>query len=241
MHNAVHIDWQPIKAKRASEDIYAQLRDLITSGALKPGDRLPSERAMMEQLQRSRPTIREALRMLEQGGYVASTHGASGAVVQELTIDGVEEPLAAMLQVNQISLEELGEYRESNDGTIAAWAAQRRTEDDLSALRDCLIQAEEALADAHRFVELDVGFHSLLSRATGNQVAMIVTEVLGKVEQHVLLKKMSTLNDVQQLALARRILGRHREILDAIRRRDDAAAKQAMREHTRAAGTDLKV
>ena len=128
MHNAVHIDWQPIKARRASEDIYAQLRDLITSGALKPGDRLPSERAMMEQLQRSRPTIREALRMLEQGGYVASTHGASGAVVQELTIDGVEEPLAAMLQVNQISLEELGEYRESNDGTIAAWAAQRRTE-----------------------------------------------------------------------------------------------------------------
>ena len=87
MHNAVHIDWQPIKARRASEDIYAQLRDLITSGALKPGDRLPSERAMMEQLQRSRPTIREALRMLEQGGYVASTHGASGAVVQELTID----------------------------------------------------------------------------------------------------------------------------------------------------------
>ena len=157
MHNAVHIDWQPIKAKRASEDIYAQLRDLITSGALKPGDRLPSERAMMEQLQRSRPTIREALRMLEQGGYVASTHGASGAVVQELTIDGVEEPLAAMLQVNQISLEELGEYRESNDGTIAAWAAQRRTEDDLSALRDCLIQAEEALADTHRRAPAQVG------------------------------------------------------------------------------------
>ena len=241
MPEAVHIDWQPIGDRRASEAIYEQLRELITSGALRPGDRLPSERAMMEQLQRSRPTIREALRMLEQGGYVASTHGASGAVVQELTIDGVEEPLAAMLQVNQISLEELGEYRESNDGTIAAWAAQRRTEDDLSALRDCLIQAEEALADAHRFVELDVGFHSLLARAAGNRVAIIVTEVLGKVEQHVLLKKMSTLNDVQQLALARRILGRHREILDAIRRRDDAAAKQAMWEHTRAAGTDLKV
>ena len=133
MHNAVHIDWQPIKATRATHDISAQLRDHITTVALKPGDRLPSERAMMEQLQRSRPTIREALRMLEQGGYVASTHGASGAVVQELTIDGVEEPLAAMLQVNQISLEELGEYRESTDGTIAAWAAQRRSEVNISA------------------------------------------------------------------------------------------------------------
>ena len=83
----LHIHLDP--GKRASDDIYEQLRALITSGALKPGDRLPSERAMMAELQRSRPTIREALRMLEQGGYVASTHGASGAVVQELTIDGI--------------------------------------------------------------------------------------------------------------------------------------------------------
>lgn len=126
MPEAVHIPWQPIGGGRASEAIYDQLRELITSGVLKPGDRLPSERAMMEQLHRSRPTIREALRMLEQGGYVASTHGASGAVVQELTIDGVEQPLSAMLQLNQISLEELGEYRAVNDGTIAGWAARRR-------------------------------------------------------------------------------------------------------------------
>ena len=241
MSSAVHIDWQPIKAKRASEDIYAQLRDLITSGVLKPGDRLPSERAMMEQLQRSRPTIREALRMLEQGGYVASTNGASGAVVQELTIGGVEEPLAAMLQVNQISLEELGEYREFNDAAIAGWAALRRSEDDLAALRDCLIRAEEALADHRRFVELDVEFHSLLSRATGNQVAVIVTDVLGSVEQQTLLKKMLTISAEDRRALARRILERHREILSAIRRQDADSARQAMREHTRAAGQDLKV
>ena len=141
MPEAVHIPWQPIGGGRASEAIYDQLRELITSGVLKPGDRLPSERAMMEQLHRSRPTIREALRMLEQGGYVASTHGASGAVVQELTIDGVEQPLSAMLQLNQISLEELGEYRAVNDGTIAGWAARRRTDEDLAALDSCLTAA----------------------------------------------------------------------------------------------------
>ena len=101
--------------------------------------------------------------------------------------------------------------------------------------------AEQALGDYRRFAELDVRFHSLLSRATGNQVAMIVTDVLGQVEQHTLLKKMETLNDSACLALERRILARHREILSAIRRQDDAAAKQAMREHTRAAATDLKV
>ena len=216
MPEAVHIPWQPIDGGRASEAIYDQLRELITSGVLKPGDRLPSERAMMEQLHRSRPTIREALRMLEQGGYVASTHGASGAVVQELTIDGVEQPLSAMLQLNQISLEELGEYRAVNDGTIAGWAARRRTDEDLAALDSCLTAAEQALGDYRRFAELDVRFHTLL-------------------------KKMETLNDSACLALERRILARHREILSAIHRQDDAAAKQAMREHTRAAATDLKV
>ena len=164
MPEAVHIPWQPIGGGRASEAIYDQLRELITSGVLKPGDRLPSERAMMEQLHRSRPTIREALRMLEQGGYVASTHGASGAVVQELTIDGVEQPLSAMLQLNQISLEELGEYRAVNDGTIAGWAARRRTDKDLAALDSCLTAAEQALGDYRRFAELDVRFHSLLPR-----------------------------------------------------------------------------
>ena len=146
-----------------------------------------------------------------------------------------------MLQLNQISLEELGEYRAVNDGTIAGWAARRRTDEDLAALDSCLTAAEQALGDYRRFAELDVRFHSLLSRATGNQVAMIVTDVLGQVEQHTLLKKMETLNDSACLALERRILARHREILSAIHRQDDAAAKQAMREHTRAAVTDLKV
>ena len=160
---------------------------------------------------------------------------------ERLTIDGVEQPLSAMLQLNQISLEELGEYRAVNDGTIAGWAARRRTDEDLAALDSCLTAAEQALGDYRRFAELDVRFHSLLSRATGNQVAMIVTDVLGQVEQHTLLKKMETLNDSACLALERRILARHREILSAIHRQDDAAAKQAMREHTRAAATDLKV
>ena len=129
---------------------------------------------------------------------------------------------------------------------IAAGAFTACVDDDVDKQAPTLELSEEAVAftglgDYRRFAELDVRFHSLLSRATGNQVAMIVTDVLGQVEQHTLLKKMETLNDSACLALERRILARHREILSAIHRQDDAAAKQAMREHTRAAATDLKV
>ena len=96
-------------------------------------------------------------------------------------------------------------------------------------------------SDYRRFVELDVTFHSLLSRATGNQVAVIVTDVLGSVEQQTLLKKMLTISGADRWALASRILERHREILSAIRQQDADSARRAMLEHTRAAGQDLKV
>lgn len=227
-HDAVQIPWQPVKTRRASEEIYLQLREFILSGQLKPGDRLPSERAMMTQLNRSRPTIREALRMLEQGGYIASTHG-------------VEEPLAEMIQLNQISLQELGEYRLNNDSTIAMWAAQRRSAADLQQLRQCLQEAQASTEDYEHFVDLDVKFHSLLAQATGNRVAVIVTQVLGNVEKETLRRKMLAISQADRLALEQRILMRHQIILSAIELGDAEGAREAMIEHSRAANQDLPV
>lgn len=235
----LHIRLDP--DKRASDDIYEQLRALITSGQLKPGDRLPSERVMMAELQRSRPTIREALKRLEQGGYISSTQGAAGAVVRELSLHAAEEPLLDMIQLSQVSLSELNEYRQSNDSTIAAWAARRRTEEDLSALRQCIRQAERCLDDYERFIELDVSFHSLLARSSANRVAIIVTEVLGNVEKETLRKKMLTLTEAGRIALGQRILDTHRVILEAIEQQDSRAARSAMRKHTDAAGRDLQI
>ena len=240
-HDAVQIPWQPVKTRRASEEIYLQLREFILSGQLKPGDRLPSERAMMTQLNRSRPTIREALRMLEKGGYIASTHGAPGAVVQEPSLHGVEEPLAEMIQLNQISLQELGEYSLNNDSTIAMWAAQRRSAADLQQLRQCLQEAQASLEDYEHFVDLDVKFHSLLAQATGNRVAVIVTQVLGNVEKETLRRKMLAISQADRLALEQRILMRHQIILSAIELGDAEGAREAMIEHSRAANQDLPV
>ena len=77
------VTFQPAATKRASEIIYEQVREMIVKGKLKPGDRLPNERAMMEMFQRSRPTVREALRMLERSGYIRTSAGSNGAVVTE--------------------------------------------------------------------------------------------------------------------------------------------------------------
>ena len=101
---------RPVETQRASEAIYEQIKGLIISGQFKPGDRLPSERNMMEMLQRSRPTIREALRLLERAGFIRIVPGTNGAIVQELGTDGVEQSLELVLQTSKVTLEELVEY-----------------------------------------------------------------------------------------------------------------------------------
>ena len=227
--------------KRAAEEIYDILRECILSGELKPGDRLPSERALMVELQRSRPTIREALRRLEQRGYITTAQGSSGAVVCQPSLQAAEEPLQDIIRLGGVTLEELNEYRQNNDGTIAAWAAKRAQKEDVAALEECVARQAASMAEFEKFIELDVQFHSLLSRASGNQVAEIVTDVLAGVEREFLLQKMLSLAPEEQQALCGRILEKHEEILEAVRRGDSRAARAAMTAHTRAAGRDLRM
>lgn len=84
----------PAKTQRASEAIYNQIYPKIISGELRPGDRLPPERELAEMFQRSRPVVREALRMLQQEGLIETAVGSSGgAVIRGVSLKSVEEPL----------------------------------------------------------------------------------------------------------------------------------------------------
>ena len=231
----------PSAGKRAAEEIYDILRERILSGELTPGDRLPSERALMVELQRSRPTIREALRRLEQGGYITTAQGTSGAVVCQPSLQAAEEPLQDIIRLGGVTLRELSEYRQSNDATIAGWAAKRATAEDVAALEEGVAQQERVMENFEQFVELDVLFHSTLARASDNQVAVIVTEVLAGVERESLHQKMQTLSPDERQTMCHYIVTQHRQILEAVRRGDSRAARAAMAAHTRSAGRDLRL
>ena len=111
MRNEIQIELQPVQTKRASEEIYNQIRQLILDGEIHPGERLPSERKMMEMMHRSRPTIREAMRMLEREGYIKIYSGSSGAVVQELNVDNAVQSLETIIQMKGMTIEEILEFR----------------------------------------------------------------------------------------------------------------------------------
>ena len=98
----------PAKTQRASEAIYNQIYPKIISGELRPGDRLPPERELAEMFQRSRPVVREALRMLQQEGLIETAVGSSGgAVIRGVSLKSVEEPLKNLVAMGAINLDEL--------------------------------------------------------------------------------------------------------------------------------------
>lgn len=232
---------RPVETQRASEAIYEQIKALIVSGQLKPGDRLPSERSMMDMLQRSRPTIREALRMLERSGFIRTVPGTNGAIVQELSTTGVEQSLEAMLQTSRVTLDELSEYRRHNEAAVARWAAQRRTEEGLSALRGVLAEAEAdiRLGAFEAFIKLDSAFHGHLAKAGRNEVAFIITRVLSNLVEPMLGEVLQRESEEERREMCTRILAMHRAIYEAVARGDADGAEAAMTHHIQTFTTDL--
>ena len=104
--------FSPAQTQKAPDVIYDQIYQRIVSGKLKSGDRLPSERVLAEQFQRSRHIIREALRMLQQDGLITIEVGsAGGAIIQGISIDMLSAPLKKYLSSGDLDLRELTEYR----------------------------------------------------------------------------------------------------------------------------------
>ncbi|WP_083914223.1 FadR/GntR family transcriptional regulator [Alkalispirochaeta alkalica] len=234
------LDLKPVETKRASEVIYDQIKEMITSGRLKPGDRLPSERAMMEMLQRSRPTIREALRMLERTGLIRTVAGSNGAIVQKPNTRSVEQALETALQTQALSISEIWEYRHLNETAIVEWAADRRTARDLEALDSILGQARESLEDPEAFIKYDPLFHAALARASKNTVAYLLSQILASSMVTLLDQRMAELDMKTQQAMCRKVLAMHEDIVAALRARDKESARRAMEAHIEAFHEDLK-
>lgn len=223
----------PVATMRASEAIYEQIVQLITTGQLRPGDRLPSERQMMDMLHRSRPTIREALRMLERNGLIQIIPGSSGAVVVEPSTMSVEEPLETMLNMSCLTGQELLEYRELNEVMTAQWAALRRTEEDLAAISQLLHQVPGDPEDFKAFSQQDLAFHQAVAAAGHNRIASLVDKVMHQLVLNILQRAFDRKDPEQKKQMIEEIQASHHLVYDAIAAGDPARASEAMRRHMR--------
>ncbi len=210
----------------------------IASGRLRPGQRLPAEPELGQQIGVSRSTVREALRLLSSQHLIVTTRGVTGgSFVAQPDAGKLAEPLStglAMLRSSAVvSLDHLLEMRRTLEIPAAELAAGRRTADHLDALRAALFDpATSAPADmvaAHR------EFHSVIAAATGNALFELLSRPL---------YQLSNAEDLDRVAPAGywvRIDADHREILAHLGAGDGRAAAAASGRHLDYIGTSFGV
>ena len=178
------LGFAPIAPQRAFEDIAAQIRELVATGKLKPGDRLPAERDLSTKFAVSRNTLREALRALELSGMIELRKGASGgAFVLPGNSDVVVNGLRDLYHLGAITPEHLTEARIWLSEIVVRVACERMTEEDLQAL-EANVEAAMRAQKAGNFDErarIHREFHNILAASTRNPIIYITMEAVMEV------------------------------------------------------------
>lgn len=222
---------QPLPSRVASI-----LSQEISSGRLKPGDRLPTEHQIAESLGISRNVVREAIAQLRADGLVRARQGA-GAFVME-----PEERLAIRLDPTELEniegMEGLFELRALLEGEAARLAAMRRTEEDLAEISAALedMRGDEKWSEGS--IEADLVFHRAIAKATGNSyIHTFVCFICDQIRRSIHMARYA--NQIEQLVEVN--VGEHVVILDALKAGDPEAARAAMVHHITEAGRRIGV
>lgn len=231
--------FKPIRTKRLYQEIVEQIRELMTGGELKPGDKLLSERDLAERLQVSRPSVREAIRSLELMGFVEIRRGG-GTFVRDTNADAIIRPLAMFLAVERSSLLEMFEVRRIFETATARMAAERASPEEVSRLEAALEAMRERFnaRDSEKGEEADVEFHYAVAEATHNALLIRLFRTLSaEFSRAVSVARRRLYMDEEN---PRKLVAQHRRIYTAIKDRDPESAARAMREHLSYAERELR-
>lgn len=217
------------RVRKAYEQVYDQLRELIMRGELQRGQRLPGEAALAGEFGVSRGTVREALRLLAAQNLIRTAKGAGGGSFVTLpTADHVSEVLQANIRLlsesREVSAEDMLEARELLEAFAARMAASRRGEADLERLRSCIVDDPLDLGTERQHAQ-NTGFHTALLEASGNTLLAIAAQPVFGILQTNMRRR-----EIERGTLAR-VNEDHRRILAAVEKGDANAAEQQMREH----------
>ncbi len=219
--------FKPVKTKRLSERVAQEIKDLIWRGVLKPGDNLPPERYLAQQMKVSRTAVREALKMLEATGFVEIRHGG-GAMVKELLEEELT-PVQRLLKEAPRRVLEMMEMRKLLETWAAKEAALNRTEENVGVLERYILEMEEDLTAEALDYEKDFLFHSEIGRATQNR---IYYHIIRKIYHLFYFPIRFAIEDVLKAQEIREEIVRdHREIFEGIKARRPQEAAEAMSRH----------
>jgi DNA-binding FadR family transcriptional regulator len=203
--------------------VVAHFEEQILSGALAPGDLLPSERAIAVEMDVGRNVVREAISRLASLGLVRTVHG-SGTRVEAPSGRPITQTYERLLRQGGLELSQLAQVRLPLETAIAALAALHRDEEHLARLEATQRVLSSERASLESQVQADLEFHAVLAEATGNPLFNLV---LSPIQELLIESRRRTLGRHG----ARLAHGHHAAILAAVRERDADAAAEAMRQH----------
>jgi GntR family transcriptional repressor for pyruvate dehydrogenase complex len=214
----------PLGRKPAAERVADRLLDLVRSGNLRAGDKLPHENELARALQVSRPVVREALRGLSIMGVV-QTYQGDGCYVTDLTPARLLAPLSFAISLADYTIDTLFQARFVVDVSLAGFAAANATGEHLQRLGELVRTGFTLVDDPVAFRVMDVEFHDAVNDAAGNPFLAKVGSALYQLAIDLRRVASELPGVLEQSARA------HEAIVAAIAARDPAAAEAAMRQH----------
>ena len=212
----------PIQKKSLSDEIVFQIKEMIADGRLKPNQKLPTEQELCKAFSVGRTTVREALMALTALGLVKRNKHNS------YVTDVAEHPLREFylqLMTDHYDVSQLYEARLMLEGLVARLACQRVSEEQLQQLEALNRQMQSD--DVEEYIRADIAYHNLIMLAADNRVLYEMYQVIR------LLLEKSQREIAQQEEVRATSRAQHREIWEALKKRDGDAAMSRMNQHIR--------
>jgi GntR family transcriptional regulator, transcriptional repressor for pyruvate dehydrogenase complex len=205
--------FEPFNRKRSFEHISDVIKTSILDGTLKPGDKLPSEPEIASQFHVGRQTIRDAMRVLEQSGFIAVERGAKGGpLVKDTILSKISGLFVDALKMKMSSAQEFTVARTELENIIFRYALKNLDGSDIKKLAENVHKAEKKLDSGAASWEDNVEFHRILAKASKNYLFVIVMEAICAIQADFIIgaPRESTMERTHATAQE------HQEILAAI-------------------------
>jgi GntR family transcriptional repressor for pyruvate dehydrogenase complex len=222
---------RPRLIRGASEQVAVQIQHYIQEEGLRPGDFLGREEDLAAEFGVSRPTLREALKLLASGNLIRASKGPGGGIFVAHTADegmgrSLSDAIAMMLETGTVTLDELLEARLLLEVPLAGLAAYQPEAETLTTLRE-IVQREAAAGpnDSETYAAADMELHRALAAAAGNRMIQALTDWIFEVLQPSLIEVL------QPAIVQSAILEHHQALLAAVERGDPVRAERIMKDH----------
>ena len=222
--NEVLQSLKEVSAEKPADVIIRQIKELLISGRLKPGDKLPPERKLSEQFAVGRTPVREALRKLEFYG-ILKTRPQSGTYVASIGVSALESLIADVLKIDSPSFMSLVETRVLLEESSIRFACQRRTEDDILQLETSLNAYLEKAARGIKAIEEDLMFHLTIADLSKNKVlkSLLLIIIPDIISNYSVFKVCDTVTN--------KALNEHKQLFESIKKGDPEKGAAVMKEH----------